>query len=79
MNQLALKKHKIYNNLSKLDEKGINSLADYLDFLMTKEKKGQGKIVKLKGILSKYKIDFSYLKKFKEDSWKHVEKEIDNE
>ena len=79
MNQIALKKHKIYNNLSKLGEKGINSLADYLDFLVTKEKKDQGKIIKLKGILSKYHIDLSCLKEFKENSWKHLEKEIDNE
>jgi len=31
-------------------------------------------VIKLQGVIKDYDIDFSDLKKFKEDSWRHVEK-----
>jgi len=79
MNTKALKKHEIYNNLNKLDEDDLDSLVDYVHFLMSKKQRPKEKIIKLKGIISKYKIDLSLLQDLKSTSWKHLEKEISNE
>ena len=79
MNTKALKKHEIYNNLNKLDEDDLDSLVDYVHFLMSKKQRPKEKIIKLKGIISKYKIDLSLLQDLKSTSWKHLEKEIINE
>jgi len=37
------------------------------------------KVLKLQGILKGYDIDFSDLKKFKKQSWEHLEQEFNDE
>ncbi|MBI5559370.1 MAG: hypothetical protein HY885_17230 [Deltaproteobacteria bacterium] len=36
-------------------------------------------IIKLQGILQGYDVDFGELKKFEQESWKHLEEEVGNE
>lgn len=79
MNTIALKKHEIYNNLDRLDEKGLESLADFARFLVEKKHKGDDTLLKLQGIISEYNVDLSLLKKFRMKSLKHIEKKIANE
>ncbi len=40
---------------------------------------GKKKVVKLEGILKGHDIDLSELKKFKQQTWKHVDQEFNNE
>jgi hypothetical protein len=36
------------------------------------------KVVKLEGILKGHRIDFSGLKEFRQQTWQHVDQELDN-
>lgn len=75
MNKAALTKHEIYRKLSEVAEKDLSSIADYIDTIRQKKKLGGGHIIKLQGVLKGHDIDFADLKKFKQDTWKHVEEE----
>ena len=75
MNKAALKKHEIYNKLLDLNERELFNIADYIDFMRYKQRRKKKKIIKLRGILKDYDIDFSDLKEFREKTWKHVEEE----
>jgi len=75
MNKTALKKHEIYNKLTQLTEQELGSIVDYIDFIRHKKQLAEKKIIKLEGILKGYDINFSDLKKFKKETWKHVEEE----
>lgn len=79
MNTAALKKHEIYNKLAELDEQELGVVADYIDFMRYKKQLGEKKILKLQGVLKGYDIDLSALKKFKEETWKHVDEEFASE
>lgn len=75
MNKTALKKHEIYNKLTEFSEQELCTIVDYIDFMRHKKQVEEKKIVKLEGILKGHDIDFSVLKKFKEETWKHVDGE----
>ena len=75
MNKAGLKKHEIYNKLTQLTEQELGSIVDYIDFIRHKKQLAEKKIIKLEGILKGYDINFSDLKKFKKETWKHVEEE----
>lgn len=75
MNKTALKKHEIYNKLTGFSEQELVTIVDYIDFMRQKKQIEEKKTIKLKGILKDYNIDFSDLKKFKGETWKHVDKE----
>jgi len=75
MDKTALKKHEIYNNLMEFTEQELVAIADFIDFMMHKKQIEDKKVIKLEGILKGYNIDFYDLKKFKEETWKHVDEE----
>jgi len=79
MNNAALKKHEIYNSIEKLDEKELNSVADFVSFLEKKNQSSEGKVIKLKGIISDYSIDMKDIRELRKNSLSHLEKELDNE
>jgi hypothetical protein len=79
MDKAALQKHEIYNKLMGLEEPELGAIVDYIDFMRHKKKLGEKKIIKLEGILKGYTIDFSELKKLREQTWKHVEEESSGE
>lgn len=80
MNKAALIKHEIYGKLIGLSGSELNSVVDFIDFVQHKKQQPlKKKNIKLQGILSNYNFDFADLKEFRKDSWKHLEKEIDNE
>ncbi len=76
MNKAALKKHEIYNKLMDLAEQEVGAVADFIDFVRYKKQLENKKLLKLQGILKGYEIDFSDLKKFQEETWKHVDEEF---
>jgi len=78
MDKTALKKHEIYSKLSELSEQELRTIADFIDFMRHKKQLQGKKILKLEGILKDYIIDLSDLKKFKEETWKHVDEEFLN-
>jgi hypothetical protein len=78
MNKAAIKKHEIYNKLMEFNEQELGAIADFLDFMMHKKQAEDKKVIKLEGILKGYDIDFSNLKKLKEETWKHVDEESVN-
>ena len=75
MNKAGLKKHEIYNKLTGLTDKELGAIVDYIDFIRHKKQVEEKKIIKLEGILKGYDINFSDLKKLKEETWKNVEEE----
>jgi hypothetical protein len=80
MNEAAIKKHEIYNKLWALSGQDLGSVADFIDFMQHKKKpKTKKKIIKLQGILQGCDVDFGELKKFQQESWKHLEEEFGNE
>jgi sensor histidine kinase regulating citrate/malate metabolism len=79
MNKAALTKHEIYNKLSGFSEEDLASIASFVDFLRYQKHMKSNKLVKLQGILKNYEIDLNDLKQFKDQSWKHVDKEFANE
>ena len=79
MNKAALTKHEIYNKLIGFSEKDLKEIARYIDFLRYKNQPQEKKAIKLEGILKEYDLDFSDLKQFKQDTWKHVDQELTDE
>lgn len=78
MNKSGLKKHEIYNKLTEFTEQELGAIADFIDFMRHKKQLEDKKIIKLEGILRGYDIDFSDLKKFREETWRHVDEESFN-
>ena len=79
MNKAALTKHEIYNKLIGFTEQDLDDIVNFIDYMRHKKKLEAKKIVKLGGILKNHDIDLSVLKAFKQSTWKHVDKEFDNE
>jgi hypothetical protein len=75
MNKEAITKHDIYNKLSGLSEKDLHAIVHFIDFMRQKKKLEGNKLIKMEGVLKEYDIDFSELKKSKEETWKHVSEE----
>jgi hypothetical protein len=78
MDKAAIAKHEIYNKLVGFTEQDLNSIANFIDFMRHKNKLEDKKVIKFQGILKGHDIDFSVLKKFKQDTWEHVEQEFLN-
>ena len=78
MSKAAITKTKIYNKLTGFSEQDLDAIANFIDFMRHKQKLEAKKIIKLEGILKGYDIDFSDLKKFKQQTWKHVDQEFGN-
>jgi hypothetical protein len=76
MNKEAITKHEIYNKLSGFSEQDLHAIADFIDFMRQQKNLEEKKVIKLEGILKDYDIDLEDLKKFKQQSWQHVEKEF---
>ncbi len=78
MDKAALKKHEIYNNLTEFSEHELGAISDFIGFMKHKKHLEEKKVIKLEGILKGYDIDFSDLKKFKQETWDHVDEESIN-
>ncbi len=78
MNKAALTKHEIYNKLFGFTEHDLDAIANFIDFTRHKKKLETKKVFKLEGILKDHDIDFSDLKEFKQQTWKHVDQEFGN-
>lgn len=78
MNKTAITKHEIYNKLIGFSEQDLNVIVNFIDFMRHKKKIKGDKLIKLEGILKDYNIDFSDLKEFKQKTWQHVDKELNN-
>jgi len=78
MNKAAITKHDIYNKLFGFTEQDLGAIANFIDFMRHKKQLEEKKVLKLQGILKDYDIDFSDLKKFKEQTWEHLEQEFSN-
>lgn len=79
MNKEAITRHNIYNKLSGFSEQDLYAIVNFIDFMRQQKKLEEKKMIKLEGILKGHDIDFSDLKKFKEETWKHVEEETLND
>ena len=79
MNKAALTKHKIYNQQVDFSEQDLSDIVNFIDFMRHKKKLKAKKVVKLEGILKGHDIDLSALKQFKQQTWQHVDQELDNE
>jgi hypothetical protein len=75
MNKAALQKHEIYNKLTEFSEQELAAIVDYIDFMRHKKHLEEKKIIKLEGVLKGYDIDFTDLKKLKQERWSHVDEE----
>ena len=78
MNKEAITKHDIYQKLSGFSEQDLYAIVNFIDFMRQQKKLEEKKVIKLEGILKGYDIDISDLKKFKEETWKHVDEESIN-
>lgn len=78
MNKTAIIKHNIYNQLVDFSEQDLSDIANFIDFMRYKKKLGAKKVVKLEGILKDHDIDLSILKECKQQTWHHVDQELDN-
>ena len=78
MSKAAITKTEIYNKLNGFSEQDLDAITNFIDVRRHKKKLEAKKIIKLEGILKGYDIDFSDLKKFKQQTWKHVYQEIGN-
>jgi hypothetical protein len=78
MDKAAIAKHEIYNKLIGFTEQDLNAIASFIDFMRHKKQLEDIKVIKLQGILKNHNIDFSDLKKLKQDTWEHVEQEFLN-
>ena len=76
MDKTALRKHEIYNKLTEFTEQELGAIVDFIDFMRHKKQLEDKKIIKLEGILKGYDVDLSDLKKFKEETWRHVNEEF---
>lgn len=80
MNDAALIRHDIYGKLIRLSEAELNSVADFIDFVQHKKQRLQKKkIIKLQGVLAGYDLDASNLKNIREESWRHLDGEFNDE
>ncbi len=80
MNEAALIRHEIYGKLTRLSGAELNSVADFIDFVQHKKQRPlKKKTIKLQGILTGYDLEVTNLKKFKEESWSHLEGEFKDE
>lgn len=80
MNEAALIKHGIYSKLIRLSGAELHSVSDFIDFVHHKRQQPAKKInIQLQGILADYTFDLSDVKKLRNDSWKHLEREFENE
>ena len=75
MNKAALTKHEIYNKLFGFTEHDLDAVANFIDFMRHKKKLETKKVFKREGILKDHDMDFSDLKEFKQQTWKHVEQD----
>ncbi len=75
MDKSAVKKHEIYNNLRVFTEDELGTIADFIGFMKHKKHLEDKRVIKLEGILEGCDIDFSDLKKLKQETWNHVEEE----
>ena len=78
MSKAAITKTEIYNKLTGFSKQDLDAIANFIDVMRHKKKLEAKKIIKLEGILKGYDIDFSDLKKFKQQTWKHVDQEFGN-
>ena len=78
-NSIALHKHDIYAKLTGLNDRDLQAIAEYVDFMRHKNKLGKEKILRLQGILKDQQINFSALKKFRQKTWNHLDKEAAGE
>jgi len=78
MSKAAIIKTEIYNKLNGFSEQDLYAITNFIDVMRHKKKLEAKKIIKLEGILKGYDIDFSDLKKFKQQTWKHVDQEFGN-
>ncbi len=76
MNETAFKKHEIYNSLMLFGDHELNDVINFIDFIRYKSQLVPNKIMKMQGILKGYDIDFSVLKKFRQETWKHLDEEF---
>ena len=78
-NSAALHKHDIYVKLTGLNDRDLQTIAEYIDFMRHKNKLDDEKILRLQGIIKNQQINFSALKKFRQETWNHVDKEAAGE
>ena len=78
MDKAALKKHEIYNNLQEFSEHELGAIADFIGFMKHKKHLDEKKVIKLEGVLKGCGINFSDLKKLKQETWNHVDEESMN-
>ena len=78
MDKEAITKHDIYHKLSGFSEKDLHAIVNFIDFMRHQKKLEGKKLIKLEGILKGFDIEISCLKKFKEETWKHVDEEYIN-
>lgn len=78
-NSVALHKHEIYVKLTGLKDRDLQAIAEYIDFMRHKNNLEEKKILRLRGILKNQQINFSALKKFRQETWNHVDKEAAGE
>lgn len=80
MNETALLKHDIYSKLTRLSGTELHSISDFIDFVHHKKQKPVKKTnIQLHGILADYTFDPADVKKLRSDSWKHLEREFEDE
>lgn len=79
MNKEALTKHAIYQNLNDFSEHDLIDIANFINSLRQKKKLKRKNVIRLQGVLKDCNIDFSGLKKIKEDSWRHLEEEYQDD
>lgn len=80
MNEAALKKHEIFNKLAELSGQELGAVADFIDFMKYKKKQPQKKnFIKLQGILKDYNVNFMNLTTCRQETWKHLEEEFQDE
>jgi len=79
MNQIALKKHDIYDKLIEFTDQELNDILVFIDFIRYKNQLEDKHIIQLEGMLRGYEIDFSDLHTFKQTTWTHVDEESMNE
>jgi hypothetical protein len=65
----------IVSNLTEFTEHELGAIADFIGFMKHKKQLEKKKVIKLEGILKGYDIDFSDLKKLKQETWNHVDEE----
>lgn len=78
MNKEALTRHEIYSKLIGFSEKDLYAIVSFIDFMRYKSQLETKKLLRLEGILKEYDIDFTELKQFRAQTWRHLEQELDN-